>query len=100
MGVILLHIKLNDSLPVSKAAQNRGVYLTCIPHPPLDPKADPKTAASTSVAFFIKVKTEDTEQLFDNLVKFKSNEWNDLKINSCFCSDISSNELSIAFNEF
>ena len=70
LGVILLHISLNDSLPISKAPQNRGVYLACIPNPPLDPKA----TTQTTVTFLIKVRVEDTEQLFDTLVKYKTNQ--------------------------
>ena len=70
LGVILLHISLNDSLPISKAPQNKGIYLSCIPNPPLDPKA----TTQTSVTFLIKVKAEDTEQLFDTLIKYKSNQ--------------------------
>ena len=70
LGVILLHISLNESLPISKAPQNKGIYLSCIPNPPLDPKA----TTQTTVTFLIKVRTEDTEELFDKLIKYKSNQ--------------------------
>ncbi|CAG2177148.1 unnamed protein product [Oppiella nova] len=71
MGTILLHITLSESLPVGKAPQNKGVLLTCIPHPPLDPKA--AEGSQTSVSFMIRVNPKSTDEVFNALVKHMTN---------------------------
>ncbi|CAG2108154.1 unnamed protein product [Medioppia subpectinata] len=60
MGTILLHIGLVDSLPVMRAPGNKGALLTCVPHPPLDPKA--AEGSQTSVTFWIKVGPNNSEE--------------------------------------
>ncbi len=71
LGNVLLNISLVDSLPISKADNNKGVLLTCIPNPPLDPKAS--SDIQNSVTFLIRVKgNDDCEQLFNHLIQYKS----------------------------
>lgn len=68
-GNILLNISLVDSLPVSKADGNKGVMLTCIPNPELETKKDDK---KQSVTFLIRVKPVDCDELYESIVKYKS----------------------------
>jgi len=72
-GNILLNIALVDSLPINKADKGKGVMLTCIPNPEIEPrKKDEQNEAKQTVTFLIRVKASDCDDLYDTIVKYKS----------------------------
>lgn len=80
-GNILLNIALVESLPVSKAEKGKGVMLTCIPNPPVEPPPKKKDGDANgnedesnkkTVTFLIRVKATDSEELYETIVKYKT----------------------------
>lgn len=75
-GNILLNIALVESLPVIKAEKGKGVMLTCIPNPEIEPKKKEEEQENgtekSTVTFLIRVKATDNDELYDSIVKYKS----------------------------
>lgn len=73
-GNILLNIALVESLPIAKAEKGKGVMLTCIPNPEIEPKKkeDEQNGDKKTVTFLIRVRPSDCEELYDTMMKYKS----------------------------
>ncbi|XP_003747574.1 nuclear pore complex protein Nup50 [Galendromus occidentalis] len=71
LGNILLNIRLNKNMPVSRM-KNNNVAIICVPNPPLNPNPKQDDEAPAPTMFLIKVKSkEDAAELHDKLVEFK-----------------------------
>lgn len=71
LGNILLNIALVETLPIFKADKNKGVLLTCVPNPPVEPNKKINEDNKNTVTFLIRVKVADCDELYQNLLKYR-----------------------------